>query len=63
MQVSVFQLLEALHERQDSEIAAVATRREYWEAAAAMDALLAGHHIDAAETSMHTTRSAMREDL
>ncbi len=63
MQVSVFQLLEALNERQDSEIAAVATRREYWQAAAAMDALLAGHHVDAAETGMHTTRSAMQEDL
>ncbi|MFO0684341.1 MAG: TolC family protein [Sandaracinus sp.] len=45
MQVSVFQLLEALRARQDSEIASVHTRAEYWTEAAAMDALLAGHVV------------------
>jgi outer membrane protein TolC len=55
MQVSVFQLLDALRMRQETELAAIETRHEYWSAAAALDALLAGQRVDAAETtSMHT---------
>jgi outer membrane protein TolC len=57
MQVSIFQLLDALRTRQTSEMAAVETRREFWDAAAAMDALLAGHHVDAADLATHTHRS------
>jgi outer membrane protein TolC len=63
MQVSIFQLLDALRERQQSEIAAVDTRREYWEAAAAMDALLAGHHVESETITTHTMRSATRGDF
>jgi len=63
MQVSIFQLLDALRARQSSEIAAIATRREYWEAAAAMDALLAGHHVEGGEIGTHTTRSDVSEAL
>lgn len=61
MQVSIFQLLDALRARQASEMAAVETRREYWEAAAAMDALLAGHHVDG-EVGTHTMRSVTSEE-
>lgn len=46
MQVSVFQLLDALRARQETEMAAIDTRHEYWSAAAALDALLAGHRVD-----------------
>lgn len=64
MQVSIFQLLEALRARQDSEIAAVRTRAEYWTEAAAMDALLAGHVV-ARDSALPRPRrgAAMTEEL
>ncbi len=63
MQVSIFQLLEALRARQDSEIAAVRTRAEYWTAAAAMDALLAGHVVtlDGPPAGPHVAARATEE--
>lgn len=54
MQVSIFQLLDALRERQASEVAAVATRREYWDAVAALDALLAGSDVTGEGSRTHT---------
>jgi outer membrane protein TolC len=42
MQVSVFDLLQARREQLEAELAYVETLREYWTAATAMDALLAG---------------------
>jgi outer membrane protein TolC len=62
MQVSIFQLLEALRARQASEMAAVETRREYWDAAAARDALLAGHHVDGRPIGSRTMRTDTREE-
>ena len=58
MNLSVFQLLDALRDRQLAEMDAIATRREYWSAAAARDALLAGQRV---ETSMNTTRAGNDE--
>lgn len=52
MQVSVFQLLDALRERQRTELAAISTRHEYWSAVAALDALLAGHRVEEDTMSM-----------
>lgn len=46
MQVSVFQLLEAIRTLQESQLAAVDARREYWTATAALGAVLAGHAVD-----------------
>lgn len=52
MQVSVFQVLDALRERQRTELAAISTRHEYWSAVAALDALLAGHRVEEDTMSM-----------
>ncbi len=46
MQVSVFQLIDAILSLQESQLAAVETRREYWTAAAALGAGLAGQAVD-----------------
>lgn len=54
MQVSIFQLLDALRMRRESELASVDTRREYWASAAALDALLSGHRVGASETEPRT---------
>jgi len=54
MNLSVFQLLDALRDRQLAEMDAIATRREYWSAAAAREALLAGKRI---ETAPNMTRA------
>ncbi|MBN8611553.1 MAG: TolC family protein [Deltaproteobacteria bacterium] len=43
MQVSIFELLEALRERQRAELDAIDTRAEHMRSAALLDALLAGH--------------------
>ncbi len=48
MQVSLFQLLLARREELDAELAYVETLREYWSAAAALEALLAGKRPQAA---------------
>lgn len=45
MQVGVFQLLQARREQLDAELAEVETRREYWTAKAAFEALLAGRRV------------------
>jgi outer membrane protein TolC len=55
MQVSVFTLLEALAARQTTEREEIGTRREYWTALAARDALLAGHHVGSASPTETTT--------
>lgn len=47
MQTGVLQLLEARRAQLDAELAAVETRRAYWTAAAAFQALLAGARVDA----------------
>ncbi len=59
MQVSVFQLLDALRARQETEMAAIDTRHEYWSAAAALDALLAGHRIESGHGASATTTHGM----
>lgn len=48
MQLGVFQLLTARREQLDAQLEAVDAQRDYWTAAAAMDALLAGRCVDAA---------------
>lgn len=58
MNLSVFQLLDALRDRQLAEMDAIATRREYWSAAAAREALLAGKRV---ESAMRTTRGDTNE--
>lgn len=45
MQIGIFPLLSARREELDVELAFVETLREYWTAAAAMDALLAGRRV------------------
>lgn len=59
MQVSIFQLLDALRALQESQLAAVETRREYWTAAAALGAVLSGQAVDpsGARPTAHDTRS------
>ena len=57
MQMSIFSLLSALRERQMREVDAIQTRREYACAMAAMDALLAGHHVSATGTARSTQSS------
>ena len=59
MQVSVFQLLDALRARQETEMAAIDTRHEYWSAAAALDALLAGHRVESGHGASMPTAHAM----
>jgi cobalt-zinc-cadmium efflux system outer membrane protein len=60
MQVSIFQLLDAVHALLDSQLAAVETRREYWSAAAALGAVIAGQVVEPSgmrrTTSAHVTR-------
>ena len=51
MQVGVFQLLEARRQELDAQLAQVETLREYWSAAAELEALLAGKRVRAAERS------------
>ena len=51
MQVGIFQLLQARREELDAQLALVATRREYWSAAAELEALLAGQRVRPAERS------------
>jgi cobalt-zinc-cadmium efflux system outer membrane protein len=46
MNVGLFQVLQARREQLDAELARVETRREYWAAAAALDALLAGWRVE-----------------
>lgn len=48
MQVGIFQLLQARREELDAQLAYVETLREYWSAAAALNALLAGKRVEAA---------------
>lgn len=48
MQLGVFQLLQARRDQLDVELAEVETLREYWDAAAALDALLTGRRVDVA---------------
>jgi outer membrane protein TolC len=51
MQIGIFQLLQARREELDVELAYVETLREYWTAAAAVDALLQGRRVsDVAST-------------
>jgi len=59
MQVGVFQLLQARRELLDAMLARTETRRQYWTAAAALDALLAGRPAGArgAMTSSSSTGS------
>lgn len=45
MSVGLFQVLQARREQLDTELARVETRREFWTAAAALDALLAGWRV------------------
>lgn len=45
MQLGIFQLLQARRDQLDVELAQVETLREYWSAAAAMDALLSGRRV------------------
>lgn len=47
MNAGVFQVLQARREQLDAELARVEVRREYWTAAAALDALMAGWRVDA----------------
>ncbi len=47
MQTGVLQLLEARRAQLDAELSAIETRRAYWTAAAAFQALLAGARVDA----------------
>lgn len=47
MQISVFELLDAVRERQQSEFDAIETRREHMASVARLDALLTGHRIHA----------------
>lgn len=49
MQVSIFELLEALRERQRAELDAIDTRAEHMRSVALLDALLAGHRGAAVE--------------
>jgi len=51
MQVGIFQLLQAHREELDAQLALVETRREYWSAAAELEALLAGKRVRPAEGS------------
>ena len=51
MQVGISQLLQARREELDAQLALVATRREYWSAAAELEALLAGQRVRPAERS------------
>lgn len=51
MQLGIFQLLQARREELDAQLALVATRREYWSAAAELEALLAGQRVRPAERS------------
>ncbi len=53
MQVSVFQLLQARRELLDATLSRAETRRQYWTASAAVDALLAGRSVTM--TEMPTT--------
>lgn len=53
MQIGIFQLLQARREELDVELAYVETLREYWTAAAAVDALLQGRRVsDVASSSI-----------
>lgn len=52
MQVSVFQLLEARREQLDVELSRIDTLREYFTAAATLDALLAGSLVSLPSSSM-----------
>jgi len=58
MQVSVFQLLQARRELLDATLSRAETRRQYWTAAAATDALLAGRSVTMTETPVTGGMSA-----
>ncbi|MFZ6180533.1 TolC family protein [Nannocystis pusilla] len=58
MQVGVFQLLQAHRDQLDIELAYVETLREYWDATAALDALLAGRRVTLG-TAASTTDSVL----
>jgi len=61
MQLGVFQLLQARREQLDVELAYVDTLREFWSAAAALDALLAGHRVDVVGAADTTAMNAGSE--
>lgn len=58
MQLGVFQLLTARREQLDAALESVAALRDYWTAAAAMDALLAGRRVDAAPLTASAGRAS-----
>lgn len=47
MQISIFELLDAVRERQRTELDAIETRREHMASVARLDALLTGHRVHA----------------
>jgi cobalt-zinc-cadmium efflux system outer membrane protein len=54
MQLGIFQLLQARRDQLDVELAYVETLREFWDAHAARDALLAGRRVTASTTATAT---------
>lgn len=58
MQLGVFQLLTARREQLDAELAAVDALRDYWIAAAAVDALRAGRRVDVDATTPTAERAS-----
>lgn len=58
MQIGIFQLLQAHRDQLDIELAYVETLREYWDAAAALDALLAGRRVARGSAGAATTMHA-----
>lgn len=61
MQVGVFQLLAARRDELDVELAYVDTLREYWNAQAALEALLAGAHVEVAPRAAVASSSSSAE--
>ena len=59
MQIGVFQLLQARRELLDAMLARAETRRQYWTAAATLDALLAGRPVGAEGAMASTGTSTM----
>lgn len=58
MQLGVFQLLTTRREQLDAELESVDALRDYWTAAAAMDALLAGRHVGTAPLAPGGSRAS-----